>query len=162
MNLVGKMKRNCIVWIGESLVPQRSAARVNSGQNFWKYEIGSTSTVRYHTCTLIMLSHFDLYTDKTFLQYKQIFAEPHPELSDISLLREWIEKPSLGGGCGFFGLDLGTESPTVYDDQYKNDLMRVVGTRGEDDPFTKLITGRLFYIFDNILQFFKVSRIYDV
>ncbi|KAH8589305.1 hypothetical protein B0O99DRAFT_692540 [Bisporella sp. PMI_857] len=99
---------------------------------------------------------------KTFLQYKQIFAEPHPELSDISLLREWIEKPSLGGGCGFFGLDLGTESPTVYDDQYKNDLMRVVGTRGEDDPFTKLITGRLFYIFDNILQFFKQTKPQDV
>jgi hypothetical protein len=75
----------------------------------------------------------------------------------VRLLREWISRPDLGGGCGFIGRDLGPEYPTVYDTEFHEDLMVIVDRGGEDDGLTKLLTGPVFYTFDWIVRRFKVS-----
>jgi hypothetical protein len=97
--------------------------------------------------------------DATLLQYKQVFSQPHPKEKDVDLLREWIERPDLGGGCGFIGRDLGPLYPTAYDKMYKDDLLVIADRRGEDDAFTQFLTGPVFYAFDWARRLLKVSEI---
>jgi hypothetical protein len=102
-------------------------------------------------------SQANFQSDETLLQYKQIFAQSHPKEKEVSLLREWIARPDLGGGCGFIGRDLGPLHPTVYDEEFQDDLMVLIDRRGEDDALTRLLTGPILHAFDWVVRRFKVS-----
>jgi hypothetical protein len=105
----------------------------------------------------LLLDQADWKADETLLRYRQVFAQPQPKENEVKLLREWIARPDLGGGCGFIGHDLGPESPTVYDAEFQEDLMVIVDRGGEDDGLTKLLTGPVFSVFDWIVRRFTVS-----
>src|SRR5277367_2627115 len=87
-------------------------------------------------------------SDETLLRCKSIDGLSRPKQKDISLLRKWIVRLDLGGGCGFIGRDLGPLYPKVYDNQFKRDLILIGDREGEDNAFTRLLTGPVFYAFD--------------
>jgi len=72
-------------------------------------------------------------------------------------LRDWISRPSLGGGCEFFGLDLGPRHRNVYDEELQDDLMIVLDREVGDDGLSRLLTDHMFYAFDWFLRRLKVS-----
>jgi hypothetical protein len=92
------------------------------------------------------------------LQYQQVFKQSRPKTKDVELLREWIRRRDLGGGCGFVGRDLGPLHPKVYDERFENDLMMILDRRGEDDAFTQFLTGPVFRAFDRIVRRARVCH----
>lgn len=72
-------------------------------------------------------------------------------------MRDWISRPSLGGGCEFFGLDLGPRHRNVYDEELQDDLMIVLDREVGDDGLSRLLTDHMFYAFDWFLRRLKVS-----
>lgn len=64
----------------------------------------------------------------------------------------------MGGGCGFLGRDLGGhEQPSVYDATHQMDLAILSDTHGEDDLFTKFVTGPLLTLYHSLLRRRRVS-----
>ncbi|TVY82529.1 hypothetical protein LSUE1_G004567 [Lachnellula suecica] len=77
-------------------------------------------------------------------QYSQIAAVPQPKPSERTVLHEWITSASLGGDCGFLGRDLGGFDhlpPSIYHGFHQEDLAILSDSHGENDLFTKFITG---------------------
>jgi hypothetical protein len=90
-------------------------------------------------------------------QYSQIASISEPKPSERSMLHDWIHLPSLGGGCGFLGRDLGgITQPSVYDAVHQKDLAILYDSYGEDDLFTKFVTGPLLSLFHWFWQHTKV------
>jgi hypothetical protein len=96
-------------------------------------------------------------SDETLLRYRAIDGLSRPKHKDISLLRKWIVRLDLGGGCGFIGRDLGPLYPKVYDNEFKGDHIMIGGREGENDALTWLLTGPVFYAFDWLVRQFKVN-----
>lgn len=64
----------------------------------------------------------------------------------------------MGGGCGFLSRDLvGIDQPSVYDEIYQKDLAILTDSHGEDDLFTKFVTGPLLDLYHWFWQHLKVS-----
>jgi hypothetical protein len=84
---------------------------------------------------------FDFWLDEAILQYSQIASLPKPTKLERKILEDWINRPSLGGGCGFLGRDLRyfDNQPTVYDAIHLEDLAILSDNHGEDDLFTKFV-----------------------
>jgi hypothetical protein len=81
-----------------------------------------------------------------------------PKQSERKLLHEWIQRPSLGGACGFIGRDLaGFEYPSLYDEVHQRDLFILSDNHGEDDLFTKFVTGPLLSLYHWLRQYTRVS-----
>ncbi|KAF8857202.1 hypothetical protein BDZ45DRAFT_674863 [Acephala macrosclerotiorum] len=81
-------------------------------------------------------------------QYSQISSIPEPNPSERTLLHDWIRSTVMGGGCGFLGRDLGGfDQPSVYEEMHQGDLAILSDSHGEDDLFTKFVTGPLLTIY---------------
>lgn len=83
---------------------------------------------------------------------------PQPRKRDVTMLKEWISREDLGGGIVFSGDDLSPLVKTVYDDAYLNDLMIINNRAGENDSFTKFLSGPVFYLFERLWRYTKVSE----
>jgi len=46
----------------------------------------------------------------------------------------------------------------VYDQEFSHDLMDIVDRHGEDDLFTRFLTGPVFNAFDFVVRHFKVRH----
>lgn len=94
-------------------------------------------------------------------QYSRVTAVPRPKKSDLDLLRTWILSPDLGGGCRLLGKDLsGADRLSVYEDVYQDDLMHLIGNRGENDILTRLLSGPVLKAFHYFVgRFLKVGGI---
>jgi hypothetical protein len=100
----------------------------------------------------------DSLSDTALSQYSQIASMPQPNSLERALLHEWISSPAMGGGCGFLGRDLGGhEQPSVYDAVHQMDLAILSDAHGEDDLFTKFLTGPLLTLYHSILRHRRVS-----
>ncbi|CZR66678.1 uncharacterized protein PAC_16579 [Phialocephala subalpina] len=81
-------------------------------------------------------------------QYSQIASITQPKPSERTLLNDWIKSSAMGGGCGFLGRDLGGfEQPSVYENLHQSDLAILCDSHGEDDLFTKFVTGPLLTLY---------------
>ncbi|KUJ17056.1 uncharacterized protein LY89DRAFT_718744 [Mollisia scopiformis] len=86
-------------------------------------------------------------------QYSQIASIPEPSPSERTILHDWIGSPAMGGGCGFLGRDLGGyEQLSVYEDLHQSDLAILSDAHGEDDLFTRFVTGPLLTLYHWILK----------
>jgi len=90
-------------------------------------------------------------------QYSAIADTPQANRRDVNMLREWILRPDLGGGILFSGDDLSPLRRQVYHDMYSTDLMTLGHRTGENDPFTRLLSGSVFRGFERFWRIFKVS-----
>ncbi|CAM6002112.1 unnamed protein product [Sphagnum balticum] len=98
------------------------------------------------------------YSDAAVSQYSQIASLPEPKPSERTLLHDYISSPSLAGGCGFLSRDLaGLEQPSAYAANHQQDLAILSNSYGEDDMFTKFITGPLLTFYHWFWQHKKVS-----
>jgi hypothetical protein len=99
-------------------------------------------------------------TDAAISQYAQIASVRQPKEKERSILQEWIGSASMGGGCGFLGRDLGGfEQLSVYEAAYQKDLAILSDSYGEDDLFTKFITGPLLTFYHLLCGRSRVSQI---
>ncbi|PMD67067.1 uncharacterized protein K444DRAFT_689534 [Hyaloscypha bicolor E] len=90
-------------------------------------------------------------------QYNEISLMKRPKDSQVKSLREWIESPHLGGGCGFLGRDLGGfAQEAAYDPKHVGDLVMLSEELGEDDMLTSFISGPLLRLFHTFWQRYKV------
>jgi hypothetical protein len=82
-----------------------------------------------------------------------------PRVSDVKKLREWIESPHLGGGCGFIGRDLGGfVQESVYDPQHAGDFLIPVQNYGEDDFLSHFLSGPFLKLFHRFWYHHKVRN----
>jgi hypothetical protein len=95
--------------------------------------------------------------DSSLWQYGEIFKIPQARKRDVALLREWISRPDLGGGIAFSGDDLNGNGRTAYDEIYSHDLIALHHRVGENDPFTRFLSGPVFHMFERYCRYFKVS-----
>jgi hypothetical protein len=80
-----------------------------------------------------------------------------PKDSEVRTLREWIESPHLGGGCGFIGRDLGGfAQPSAYDTRYEGDFVMPVESPGEDDFLSRFLSGPFLKLFHKFWYRHKV------
>jgi hypothetical protein len=102
---------------------------------------------------------FDFWLDEAILKYSQIASLPKPRKLERKILEDWINRPSLGGGCGFLGRDLRefNNQPTVYDAIHMEDLAILSDNHGEDDLFTRFVTGPLLMLYHQTWGLAKVS-----
>ena len=70
----------------------------------------------------------------------------------------FIRSESLGGNCQFLGRDLGDEPPfpSVFDSSNHRDLVFLGEDNGEDDYFSRLITGPGMDLFHWARRLFRV------
>jgi hypothetical protein len=90
-------------------------------------------------------------------RYSEIANMPQARNRDLTMLREWISRPDLGGGIAFSGNDLNLGGGSVYDEKHLNDLMTLTNRIGENDPFTRFLAGPVFHKFERIWRHVKVS-----
>lgn len=97
-------------------------------------------------------------TDDALLQYSKIASLRQPKAQEYDILLEWIKTQARENQGGFLGRDLlGTEEhPPVYDLSFRKDLAILSDSHGEDDLFTKFITGPLLRAFHLIRQYASV------
>jgi hypothetical protein len=82
-----------------------------------------------------------------------------PKDSQLKSLREWIESPHIGGGCGFLGRDLGGfAQEAAYDPKHASDLIMPSEELGEDDLLARFISGPLLRLFHTFWQRYKVRE----
>jgi hypothetical protein len=92
------------------------------------------------------------------LQYNQVAMLSAPKDSDRKMLHTWIDSPSQGGGCGFLGRDLGGFlQPSVYEETHKKDLVTLSARDGEDDAFTRFLSGPVLNVFHKVWRYKKVT-----
>jgi hypothetical protein len=90
-------------------------------------------------------------------QYNEITRMKRPKDSQVKVLREWIESPHLGGGCGFIGRDLGGfVQDAAYDIKHAGDLVMLAEELGEDDLLTRFISGPVLRLFHAFWRRYKV------
>lgn len=77
---------------------------------------------------------------------------------DVTMLREWIARPDLGG-IAFSGDDLDLNGKSVYDAAFLDDLTIIHNRSGENDPLTKLLAGPVFDRCERVLRLFRVSQL---
>ncbi|KAE8443529.1 hypothetical protein EG329_001769 [Mollisiaceae sp. DMI_Dod_QoI] len=86
--------------------------------------------------------------DSAISQYSQIASLPEPKPSERAILHDWIKSSSMGGNCRFLGRDLSDlEQPSVYAAVNQDDLAILSDSHGEDDLFTKFITGPVLTLY---------------
>ena len=95
--------------------------------------------------------------DDCVSRYSAITNIPQARRRDVVMLREWILRPDLGGGILFSGRDLSPLGRPVYHDAYSTDLMTLGHRTGENDPFTRLLSGSVFHGIERVWRVFKVS-----
>ncbi|TVY57299.1 hypothetical protein LSUE1_G009182 [Lachnellula suecica] len=88
-------------------------------------------------------------------RYSAITNIPQARRRDVSMLKEWISRPDLGGGLLFSGGDLNPPGRPVYQNEHSDDLMTLSRRAGENDPFTRLLSGPVFHGFDRLWRLFK-------
>ncbi|KAG9245802.1 hypothetical protein BJ878DRAFT_478899 [Calycina marina] len=70
------------------------------------------------------------------------YSMNRPKNFQAKALRQWIESPHLGGGCGFIGRDLGGfVQDIVYHGSYLDDMIMPICNLGEDDLLTRFTPG---------------------
>jgi len=95
--------------------------------------------------------------DTSLQQYNSISRLNRPRDSDVKKLREWIESPHLGGGCGFIGRDLGGfVQESVYDPQHAGDFVIPVQNYGEGDFLSQFLSGPFLKLFHRLWYRHKV------
>jgi hypothetical protein len=104
----------------------------------------------------------NLLLDSAILQYSQIASLSQPSDSERSLLHDWIGSSALGGACGFLGRDLGGfEQSSVYETIYQKDLVILSDNHGENDLFTRFISGPLLVLFHRVWRHTRVFMFYQ-
>jgi len=99
----------------------------------------------------------NILVDEFLSRYSEIASKPQARTRDLTMLREWISRPDLGGGIAFSGNDLNLGGGSVYDDEYRNDLIVLDCHVGENDPFTQLLAGPVFHKLEKFWRYLKVS-----
>lgn len=98
--------------------------------------------------------------DSALLQYTQVVSLARPKDIERDILHTWIGSSALGGGCGFLGRDLGGfTQPSVYEEVYKSDLVKLTANHGEDDLLTKFLLGPLLTVFHWFWRHIKVPGV---
>jgi hypothetical protein len=100
----------------------------------------------------------DKLSDNCVSQYSEILNRPQARKRDVSMLKDWISRPDLGGGIPFSGEDLSPDGENVYNDTFANDLMILNNRAGESDPFTRMLAGPVFHRCEKALRWMKVSQ----
>jgi hypothetical protein len=96
--------------------------------------------------------------DASILQYTQIASLKPPKESERDILHTWIDSESLGGHCGFLGRDLGGfKQPSAYAKKHIDDLAMLSANWGEDDMFTRFLSGPALDIFHSLWHHKKVD-----
>ncbi|CAG8949478.1 hypothetical protein HYFRA_00007708 [Hymenoscyphus fraxineus] len=88
-------------------------------------------------------------------QYGDIEREPQPRKRDVEMMLDWVRRPDLGGGLLFTGPDLCPLEKSVYRDGVSDDLMILRPRLGENDAFTRLLSGPLFHGIEKVIRCFK-------
>jgi hypothetical protein len=97
-------------------------------------------------------------SDSAISQYSQIASLPEPKPSERTILHDWIRSSSMGGNCRFLGRDLsGFQQPSVYAAENQDDLAILSDSHGEDDRFTKFITGPVLTLYHWLRSRSRVS-----
>jgi hypothetical protein len=89
-------------------------------------------------------------------RYSAILNKPQARERDVTMLKDWISRPDLGGGVPFSGDDLSPVVKNVYDDTFAGDTMILNNRAGESDPFTRLLAGPVFHGCEKALRCMKV------
>jgi hypothetical protein len=95
--------------------------------------------------------------DDSVSRYSAMADTPQPRARDVNMLKEWILRPDLGGGILFSGLDLSPLGRSVYHNMYSTDLMTLGHRTGENDLFTRFLSGSVFHGLERFWRLFKVS-----
>lgn len=92
------------------------------------------------------------------LQYSKISSLRQPKTEERNILQDWIDTTTRENRAGFLGQDLrGSElQPSVYQAARRKDLAILSDSHGEDDFFTKLITGPLLRAFHRVREYASV------
>jgi hypothetical protein len=134
------------------------------GGEQWAIAIATRSKLREY-CAFITFQVVHLVViginasaDSAISQYSQIASLPEPKPSERSILHDWIKSSSMGGNCRFLGRDLsGFQQPSVYAAVNQNDLAILSDSHGEDDLFTKFITGPVLTLYHWLRSRSRVS-----
>lgn len=89
-------------------------------------------------------------------QYSAILNKPQARERDVTMLKDWISCPDLGGGIPFSGDDLSPVAKNVYDNTFASDTMILNDRGGESDPLTRMLAGPVFHAVEKALRFMKV------
>ena len=134
------------------------------GGEQWAIALATRSKLReYCTSTSFQVVRLavigiNVFPDSAILQYSRIASLPEPKPSERTILHDWIESSSMGGNCRFLGRDLsGFQQPSVYAAVNQDDLAILSDSHGEDDLFTKFITGPVLTMYHGLLSRSRVS-----
>jgi len=94
--------------------------------------------------------------DDCVSRYSAILNKPQARKRDVTMLKDWISRPDLGGGIPFSGDDLSPLKKNVYDDTFVDDIMILNNRAGESDPFTRMLAGPVFHGCEKVLRYMKV------
>jgi hypothetical protein len=89
-------------------------------------------------------------------RYAAMLNTPQARKRDITMLKNWISRPDLGGGIPFSGDDLSPVGKNVYDDTFADDIMILKDRDGESDPFTRILAGPVFHGLEKLVRYMKV------
>ncbi|KAH8685800.1 hypothetical protein BGZ60DRAFT_523079 [Tricladium varicosporioides] len=88
-------------------------------------------------------------------RYSDISTRERPRTTEALLLKDWILRPDLGGGISFSGKDLGPKT-SVYNEV--EDLLTLNPHTGENDLFTRFLTGPVFDRAERVLRVFRKPK----
>ena len=100
----------------------------------------------------------NLRQDESLTRYSEIINRPQARQRDVTMLKEYISRPDLGGGIPFSGNDLNPIGNGVYDNTSQDELTILNNRAGENDHFTRLLAGPVFHGVERILRHIKVSN----
>jgi hypothetical protein len=83
---------------------------------------------------------------------------PQARKRDVTMFKNWISRPDLGGGIPFSGDDLSPVGKNVYDDTFADDIMILKNRDGESDTFTRILAGPVFHGLEKLLRCMKVCK----
>jgi hypothetical protein len=89
-------------------------------------------------------------------RYAAMLNTPQARKRDVTMLKNWISRPDLGGGIPFSGDDLSPVGKNVYDNVFADDIMILKDRDGESDPFTRILAGPVFHGLEKLLRYMKV------
>ena len=96
-------------------------------------------------------------SDEAIFSYSGISRKLRAKKHDVEIVKEWIIIPDLGGGTIFTGSDLYHEENSVFDSVQETDIMTLHRRAGENDAFTRFLSGPVFRRVEWLLKKFKVS-----
>ena len=100
-----------------------------------------------------------MHVDTAIQQYESVAALRRPTDQQRQMVQLFIRSKALGGNCQFLGRDLADEPPfmSVFDRNNRRDLVFLGEDNGEDDSFSRLVTGPGLRLFHWIWKHFKVG-----